>query len=168
MLDVARAPAAVRAAVLALKAADRGLRSDINKATREVLNPVWRQLIDQRTRTRRDDKVINKGVRIKAGNPPAGIAATSKRALSGGLVPSDSWQVLEFGADNGRVTTYDRRSKNGGTHKVTRHTTRQLPGVSRTGHIVYPSVKAMGPRLASLWVQLIVRKYYEAAEEAGS
>lgn len=166
MLDVGHAPAAIRAAVLALKAADRGLRSDINKATRVVMSPVWKELITRRSRTRRDRAVLAKGVRIKAGNPPAGIAANSSRALRGGLVPGQQWQVFEFGADPGRVTTYDRKSRNGGTHKVTRHTTRQLPGVSRTGHVVYPSLKAFVPRLVSLWVQTIVRTYHDAAEEA--
>lgn len=166
MLDVGRAPAAIRAAVLALKAADRGLRSEINKATRTTMTPVWKDLINTRARTRQSKKVLNAGVRIKAGNPPAGVAASSKRKLRGGLVPADSWQAIEFGAPPDKVTTYDRRSPSGGTHKVTRHTTRQLPARAPKGHVVYPAVKAFVPRLVSLWVQTIVRTYYDAAEEA--
>lgn len=169
MLDVGRAPDAIRAAVLALKAADRGLRSDINKATRTTMSPVWKDLITSRARTTRDKKVLANGLRIKAGSPPAGIAASSKRKLSGGLVPAEAWQPFEFGADPNKVTTYTRRSPNGGTHKVTRHTTKQLPsrmGRGMKGNVVYPAVKQFVPRLVSLWVQTIVRTYYEAAEEA--
>lgn len=165
MLDVGRAPAAIRAAVLALKAADRGLRSEINKATRTTMTPVWKDLISTRARTSQSKKVLNAGVRIKAGNPPAGVAASSKRKLRGGLVPADSWQAIEFGAPD-KVTTYTRKSRNGGTHEVTRHTTRQLPTRAPKGHVVYPAVKAFVPRLVSLWVQTIVRTYYDAAEEA--
>lgn len=169
MLDVGHAPAAIRAAVLALKAADRGLRSEINKATRTTMSPVWKDLINTRSRTTLSKKVLNTGVRIKAGNPPAGVAASSKRKLSGGLVPADSWHVVEFGADPNKVTTYTRRSPTGGTHKVTRHTTRQLPsrvGRGMKGNVVYPAVKQFVPRMVSLWVQTIVRTYYDAAEEA--
>lgn len=131
------------------------------------MSPVWKDLINTRSRTRQTKAVINKGVRIKAGNPPAGVAAGSSRALRGGLKPAVQWPIFEFGTnDANRVTTYDRRSKNGGTHKVTRHTTRQLPARARGGHVVYPTLRQFIPRLVSLWVQTIVRTYHEAAEEA--
>lgn len=168
MLDVARAPEALRAAVLALKAASRDLRTDINRATRETMNPVWKSLVEQRATSARDRAILGKGARIKAGNPPAGQAATSRRALRGGLSPVDNWQAIEFGADRERVTTYDRRSKNGGSHTVTRHTARQLPPRIRSGRVVYPAVADIGPRLASLWVSIIVRKYHDAAEKGSS
>lgn len=168
MLDVGRAPAAIRAAVLALKAADRTLRTDINRATRETMNPVWRGLIEGNATNRRDSAILAKGAKIKAGNPPAGQAATSRRPLRGGLSPVDHWQALEFGADREKTSTYTRKSKNGGTHQVTRHASRQLPPRIRSGRVVYPAVADIGPRLASLWVQIIVRKYHDAAEEASS
>lgn len=166
MLDVGQAPAAIRAAVLALKAADRDLRNQIARATREVMSPVWQRTIAEHSTWRMDDLVLGKGARIKAGNPPAAIAATSRRKLSGGLQPSTQWQAIEFGLPANHKRTYNRRSKNGGTHKVTRHTGRQLPTKTPKGRVVYPAVKAIAPRMASLWVQLIVRTYHEAAEEA--
>lgn len=165
MIDVGRAPAQVRAAVLALKRAGRDLRSDINKATRAEMTPVWKSLVESAARTSQDTAVLAKGARIKAGNPPAGQAATSRRALSGGLKPADNWQSIEFGADRNKTSTYTRKSKNGGSHQVTRHASKQLPQRIRTGRVVYPALAQIGPRLASLWVQIIVRKYAEAAEE---
>lgn len=165
MLDVGDAPREIRAAALALRGADRNLRSDINKATREVMSPVWKALVQARADRRRDQKVLATGARIKAGNPPAAVAATSRRRLRGGLVPGEQWAALEFGANRDKTTTYTRRSKTGGTHQVTRHAARQLPPRRRTGHVIYPAVKEIAPRMVSLWVQTIVRKYYEAAEK---
>lgn len=165
MLDVGDAPREVRAAVLALRRADRDLRSKINRATRETLSPVWRGLVQNNAYRRRDGAILAKGARIKAGNPPAGIAASSRRPLSGGLVPGDQWAPFEFGGDRSKVTTYTRLSPRGRSHQVRRHTARQLPPRSRQGHVVYPAVAEIAPRAASLWVQLIVRAYLDAAEE---
>lgn len=164
MIDVGSAPAQLRAAVLAMKAADRDLKSTINKATRTVMSPVWRDAVAAGANRRRDQKVLATGARIKAGNPPAAVAATSRRRLRGGLVPGERWPVFEFGANRDKVTTYTRTSPNGTSHQVTRRTARQLPPRRRTGHVIYPAVKAVAPRVASLWVQIIVREYYDAAE----
>lgn len=155
---------AAQAAVLAFKAADRGLRSRINQATRQTMNPVWRGLVAEHARTATDRAVIVKGARIAAGNPPVAVAATSKRALRGGLVPVESWPAVEFGGNRNATTTYRRRSANGGTHTVTRHTRRQLPARNRRGRVALRATADIGPRLASLWAQLIVRVYHDAAE----
>lgn len=156
----------LRAVVLALKAADRDLRSDINRATRETLNPVWRGLVDVNATYRRDQAVLAKGTRIKAGNPPVAVAASSRRKLRGGLVPAEQWHAHEFGADREATATYQRRSPKGTVHTVTRHTRRQLPPRYRKGRVVFPAFAEFAPRAVSLWVQLIVRKYNEAAEQA--
>lgn len=154
----------LQAAVLAFKAADRDLRKRINAATRQTMNPVWRAELAERARTPLDRAVIVKGARIAAGNPPVAVAATSTRALRGGLVPAAAWPGVELGARRDRTTTYSRRSPSGGTHRVTRHTRRQLPARRAGGRIALPAMQEMGPRLASLWVQLIVRVYRDAAE----
>lgn len=165
MIDVGRAPAYIRAAVLALKRAGRDLRNDINRTTRAEFNPVWRGLVQNNATYTMQSKVLSRGSLIKPGNPPVARAASSKRPLSGGLVPNDEWHAIEFGADRNAKRTYDRKSKNGGTHRVTRHTRRQLPARTQQGHVVYPAFAEMIPRVISLWVQLIVRKYAEAAGE---
>lgn len=156
---------ALRAAVLGMKLARREIKNDINRATRATMNPVWRDEVGYRVGSKMDRRVLAQGARILAGNPPVAVAATSKRALSGGLVPAVQYAAVEFGADPNQVTTYTRRSPNGGTHKVTRHTTRGLPRRSPKGRVVYPAVKDLGPRLASLWVSIIVRKFNDALEK---
>src|SRR5690606_20908093 len=158
VLTIGSAPAELRAVVLLFKAAPRAIRNAINRDTRAALNPVWRGLVAQRARGRFDQLVIVRGARIKAGNPPAAVAATSKRALSGGLVPGDKWYAAEFGADRGKVETYDRRSPSGGTHTVTRHTARQLPARTKRGRVAYAALADIAPRAVSLWAHIIVRR----------
>lgn len=147
-----------------MKAMNRSPAKDIRRDTVSTMNPEWRALVERNAVTEQDRKVVARGARIQGGNPPTAIAASSKRALSGGMVPVESWAAVEFGANGDRVTTYDRKSKSGGTHKVRRHTTRQLPRRNPKGRIAYPAFGELGPRLVSLWVQTIVRRVHEAFE----
>lgn len=163
----ARGSRELRAAASAVKVARRDIVNDIARATRETMNPVWRDAVARRARTSVDTAVLAKGARIVAGNPPSMVAATSKRKLPGGLVPAEDWQALEFGADRDKVTTYTRRGHGGSTHQVTRHTARQLPARAPKGRVVYQAVREMGPRLAALWVSIVVRKFAEAFEKGG-
>lgn len=156
----------LRAAVFAMRAANRDLRRDINTATREVMGPVWVAEVLRRARSRLDRAVIVKGARIAPGNPPSALAAQSGRKLRGGLVPRESYAAVEFGSRQDRVTTYTRRTRTG-TTTVKRHTTRQLPPVQRKGRVAYDALRGVAPRAVSLWVQTIVRKYNEAAEAGG-
>lgn len=155
------------AVALSLKLVPREIRNDINRTTRASLNPEWRESIDYYASSVMDKKVLAKGARIKPGNPVVLTAATSKKALSGGLVPdSVVARSFEFGAkDREEVTGYSRRNRSGsGTHEVRRRAKRQMPR-RNTGRVVYRAAGEMLPRLTSLWVQIIVRKIYEAHEE---
>ncbi|WP_053205842.1 hypothetical protein [Jiangella muralis] len=155
----------LQAVVLALKAMDRSLARDIRRDTVKVMSPVWKSLVAERASWHMDRRVIVPGTRIKAGNPPVMIAAASRRALSGGLIPVQSWSGFEFGSSQSRTTTYTRRNRrSGGSHQVTRNTTRQLARRAPKGRVAYPAAKEIGPRLASLWVQTVVRRVHEAAE----
>lgn len=164
----ARGSRELRAAGFALKLAERDVRNAINRQMRSTMNAVWRSAVSERARTRLHRRVLDTGVRVAPGVPPTLHAAGSKRALPGGLVPATDWHAAEFGADRDTVTTYDRRNRRtGGTHQVTRHTRRQLPARRPTGHVVWPAVGEVAPRLAALFVQTIVRGIHEAAEKGG-
>lgn len=155
------------AVALGLKLVPRDVRNDINRTTRAELNPEWRESINYYATSAMDKKVLAKGARIKPGNPVILTAATSKRALSGGLIPdSKASRSFEFGAkDREEITGYERRNRSGsGSHTVRRHAKRQMPR-RNTGRVVYRAAGEMLPRLTSLWVQIIVRKIYEAHEE---
>lgn len=156
---------ALRAAVLALKLARREIRNEIARATRSEISPVWRDAVAAHARTPLERAVIAKGARIAAGNPPAAVAASSSRKLKGGLVPSAQFYAIEFGANTEKVTRYARTSPKGRRHTVTRATARQLPQRRRTGRVAYRALEDVAPRIASLWVSLIVRKFNEAVEK---
>lgn len=163
-LSVGDAPE-LRAAVLALRAADRDLRNTINRQTRATLNPVWRGIVNANATSAMDAAVLAKGARVAPGNPPAFVAAASRRALSGGLVPDAQWQAFEFGTGNrGKYRTYQTRSRKGNAYTVTRRTSNQLPRRAKGGRVVYPAVAETMPRAVSLWVQTIVREYARAAD----
>lgn len=154
----------LKAVVLAFSRLETTVKREINTATRASLNPMWQGEIKARVRTRMDEKVIAKGARVKAGNPPVLQAATSVKAIDGRLKPAEDWQGWEFGSDKGKTTTYDRKSEKGGKHQVTRHTTKQMPPRIRSGRVAYAAMAQVVPRAASLWVQTVVRCVHEAAE----
>jgi hypothetical protein len=166
MLSVGRAPAELKAVVRLLAAVDPELRRQLNRRTRETLGPVWRGAVESRLRTPLDRAVVGAGVRMKAGNPPAALAAQSGRARRGGLVPADDWAGVELGANRAKVTTYRRRSPGGTMHTVTRHTARQLPARVKGGRVAFPALREVGPRAASLWAATIVRTVLDKIEEA--
>lgn len=156
----------LQAAVLALKAAPRDVRRIVSDDTRTVMGPVWVGAVNARASTRTDQVIIAKGARIKGGNPPTAVAATSTRKLRGGLIPAESFGPFEFGSPaRDTLTTYDRKNrKTAGQHRVTRHTRRQLPPAARSGRVAYPAFAEIAPRVVALWVQSIVRAYSQALE----
>jgi len=158
----------LQAAVLAMKAADREIKREINRATVATMGPEWKALVNEHLSgmSAMSTRMLGVGTRIKGGNPPVAMAANSKRAVGSSkrLVPATDFAAWEFGADRAAVSTYKRKSKNGGTHQVKRHASRGLPARAPKGRAIYPAFKEIAPRMVSLWVQIIVKKYYEASE----
>lgn len=145
---------------------DRGLRSDINKATVSTMNPVWKSRVDALTRNRMDARVLSAGTRIAGGNPPRALAGTSARKLSGGGRPAELAGAVEFGTKNRNAWSqpYSTHSRTGTRYTVKRRRTkRQLPSRRPAGHVVWPAFLEVAPRMVSLWVQLVVRKVNDAA-----
>lgn len=158
-----------QAVVLALRLMNKDLRTEIARATREDLNPTWKALVALEAQRHQDYKILTPGTRIAAGIPPAAVAASGNKKLSGGGTPNSLGRAFEFGAVNrNAVRGYDRKNrKTGGTHKVTRHTQRQLPAATRQGRVIYPAFAEFAPRMVTLWVKLVVRKTYDAFEKGG-
>ena len=139
--------AALRAAVAAMKAADRRLRSDINTATRQDLGPAWQRAVRNRAVTEQDEALVRVGTRLAAGNPPTLQAATSRRPMSrrrkgrGTLVPATDYGLIEFGS---------RRSG-------------RVPRRNPDGRIVYPAARAIAPWAAARWAKAIRDAYIARA-----
>ncbi|AYN55950.1 hypothetical protein QEX65_gp09 [Arthrobacter phage Noely] len=158
---------ALRAASIGLRLLPRNIRNDLNKNRRAVLNPMWRAAVDARAVTVMDKLVLAKGARVTPGNPAVAMAATSRRPLSGGLVPDNRDQAVafEFGSpERQKLETYTRKSERGRRHQVTRHTKRQLPMVNRKGRVVYAAWRDIAPRIIALDAQTIARRIYLAFE----
>ena len=162
----------LQAAVLAMKAANRDLRSQINKATRRELGPIWKQEVASRLGGVRPlNAKLLQTYRATSGNPPQALAAQSTRPVGrGALVPSRDYGPWEFGTANREAwSTYDRKNRKGsGHHKVTRRASRGLPHRRTEGRVVYPAFADAAPRMVALWVQLIVKLYNDAAEGKGA
>lgn len=161
----------LQAVALGFKLVSKEIRKDINATVRDVLNPIWREAINDRASRggdRLDGLVFAKSARVAAGNPARVMAATSKRPLrkgTGGLRPDVDGRGLEFGTDNPEAkTTYTGHTPAGKPYEVTRRTRRHMPSAKRSGRIVYPAFADVMPRMVSLWVSLVARKFYDAFE----
>lgn len=160
--------AELRAATLALKAVDKELRRDMNAAVRDQLNPIWRESLAGKASTSLETKLLVKGARVAAGNPPRMIASSSKRTVSkrSTLVADKHGRAFEFGTkEPEKYRTYTRKNRGGsGSHQVTRRTRRQLPAYKPQGRVIFPAVADTMPRMVSLWASLILKKVYDAFE----
>lgn len=158
----------LRGAVLALKQVDRSIKNAINRATRSEVGAIWKDEVAGKVAgmPRVDQLVLGRGASVRPGNPFTAKAANSNRPLSGGLVPNQKAKGFEFGTDNREKTsTYTRKNRrNSGSHSVTRRTTRHLPQRHPNGRVIWPAAAETGPRVVSLWVQIIVREIHEAIE----
>lgn len=151
MLDVRRSRE-LQGIVLLLKTADRPVRKEMRAAARRELNALWKPTIDRFVRTPQQQKVLARGARANVQSDTFTLlAATSRRALSGGLVPVNRWQGTEFGANPKQVSVQWRGRQR-----------RQTIGKNfgpRTpkGNVVYPAVRKVGPRVVAAWVNGIVK-----------
>lgn len=155
MLDVLQSRE-LQAVVLTLTAADRVIRNDLNKKARQGIRPVWRSELDSRAATRLENRVILPGATVSPSARGMTLrAATSRKALSGGLVPSYEWQGVELGMTPKR-RTYQTRSRKGNRYTVTRLVGTGLPARKGRGRMAFPAASDTGTKLVGMWVQTVV------------
>lgn len=155
----------LKAASLALKGMDRELRNAINRETTKTFGPVWKAMVAQEAKTATDRAVFTKGTRLAGGNPPTLFAANSKRKMRGGLIPAEKASAFEFGSPSRQnKRTYTGRSELGKSYTVKRRTHKAVPPSFPKGRVVYPAFAKVAPRIASLWVQLVVKRTFDAME----
>lgn len=154
----------LQAVVLSLRAADRTLRTRVNRETVKMLSPVWKQELQARATRRLDARVLLAGARVKGGNPAVAMAATSRRAIGKRFIPAEHWQAVEFGVNQNLYSRYTRRSPKGKVHTVERRVMRGFPPRTPKGRVVYPTFAEVAPRVVSLWVQTVLKTYHDAAE----
>lgn len=162
-LSIGAAPAEFRAAALAIRQADKTIRTQVNNSMRETFNPVWKEMIASKARGGMESRMLTPGTRLAAGNPPALVAASSSRKIGRAgenrLSPNRHAAGWEFGADRGAYSDINRK----GTRFEARRQ-KHLPPRIRGGRVVHPSAGKLLPRIASYWVQSVVRAFMTAAE----
>ncbi|TFC94574.1 hypothetical protein E3T28_14830 [Cryobacterium sinapicolor] len=155
----------LQATILSIRRAPKEIQAQIRKHTKAMAAPEYRKAMAESAETRLEHRVLVQTGTVAVSNQNIKLSSgASTRALSGGLKPSENAAAIEFGTKRDLVRTYDRRSRKGGTHKVTRHTRQQLRPLNRKGYVFYPAVTSLIPRIASLWVQTTVRTFHEALE----
>jgi hypothetical protein len=156
---------ALQATILALKGMPAELSKQTRKAIKSVSDDEWSEAVRGNVTTRLETRVLSDTARVAVTNQNVTLkSATVGKSLSRGFKPSQLAKSVEFGASRDTVKKYTATSSRGKKFSVTRHTTRQFKGVSRTGYVVYRAATRIIPRIASLYVQTTVRALHEAFE----
>jgi hypothetical protein len=160
----------IRAVLLALKQAEPAIRTAINKASKETILPIWKEsLARQQSRNEGKQAKARYLVMVKTAKVTVGArgvtltAATSGKALSGGLQPKTQWHALEFGGYSA-VRSVRFTSTLGNTYTQQRDVAAQLDYRRKKGYVFYPAARVAVPRILSLWVQTSVRTFHEIIE----
>lgn len=152
----------LRDIVLAISQSDRDVQRAIRVHTKAQLAPAWGKEVVSQSSTRLENRVLAATTVVSVSNQNIRIQSASKgRKLSGGLIPKADYHPVEFGANDTKVT-YKRRG-----HTVTRNTRAQFKPHNRKGYVFYPAARRMIPRLASLWVQTVVKTYADIFDQKG-
>lgn len=158
-------PRELRAAVLAMRRADKAVRSDVSQQLRSTLSPEWATTVAQHLTGLPQERILLAGARIAPGNPPALVAANSRRRTGRGLIPTQHWAGWEYGAADHTPTTYQRANRiTPGSHPVTRDTKAGLPPRRAKGRVLGPAVAYILPRACAFWVQSVLRAFLDAAD----
>lgn len=151
MIDV-RKSRELQAVILLLKSAAAPARREMRAGARRELNKLWKPALQARARTRLQQQALVKGARGKVQSDTfTMLAATSRRPLSGGLVPDARWPGVEFGMTPRKAEVTIRG-------KQRRQTVGKAFGArEKRGKVVYPVARAIAPKIVAAWVNGIVK-----------
>ena len=152
----------LRDIVLAINQSDKDVQRAIRVHTQAELTRPWGQEVLKQSSTQLENRVLAATTVVSVSNQNIRIQSAGKgRRLSGGLIPKSDYHPVEFGAKGGQ-TTYQRKG-----HTVRRNTRAQFKPFNRKGYVFYPAARRMIPRLASLWVQTVVKTYADILDGKG-
>jgi hypothetical protein len=147
--------------ILALKGLDRETAAQLRKATRQLSEPEWRTAMAQESTTLLENRVLVSTARVSVTNQSVTLKAGQlTKKLSGGARIVDLTPSVEFGSSpERRIKQHSRAGK--------QYTRKQGPVFrkrNRNGYVAYQAAATFIPRVAALWVQTVVRTFYEALE----
>lgn len=149
---------AVEDAADLFRRSDKQLQAAMRRAVTREVNPWLQSAIRRKGGAMAQDAPIAGTARVRTGLSPAVVVGSGKR-LSGGGSTADLVRVYEFGGFREAVNTYRATSRKGLSHRVTRHTQRQIPWRNESGRFVYPAVAETAPMLVRAWADVIRETY---------
>lgn len=159
----------LQAVLLAMRSLDKDLSKQLRQQTKAVAAPEWIKATRENAQTRLEHRVLADTARVAVSNQNVTLkSAGVGRRLSGGLLPKETGYAIEFGAERfaaGSGRTYSSTSAKGNKFTVhNRNTVAQLRARKKKGYVVYPAAAEVIPKMASLWVQTVMRGIHEAFE----
>lgn len=142
----------------------KNMPADIQKRTLSAANQQLASGWEEELNARPGFSAAQKAV-ITA-NPRTVAHTLGLTVTTGGTGPlAKLTRPFEFGTLNReKFTTYYRKSKKGGQHKVVRRTMRQIPPRSTRGWIAYPAAGKWSTRAFRMFHQIIVKSSHDAID----
>lgn len=152
--------------LLALKVLPRELTKQTRKFTKQLVDKEWKAGLAKRAVTPIQRAVLVRTAVSSVTPTNVSLKSATKGKVSSGTPSQVLASGAEFGADMDRYSRYTRRSPKGRTHTVTRRTARAFGWHrGRDGRVVFPTAQDIAPRVASIYVQTLLRTTAEALEE---
>ena len=155
----------IQATILLLKGADRTIAKELRAQSKKVIQPVWQEAIKANAQTALEVRVLGDTARATVSDQNVTLTAGGiGKALRGGAKPLDIFHAVEFGADRDKEAGYSTHRKGTRYDIRARQTQRQFKRRNLKGYVAYPAAAEVIPRVASLWVQTVVRTFHEIIE----
>lgn len=148
----------------ALKVLPRELTKQTRKHTKKLADVEWQKGLQKQAATPLQRAVLARTAVTSATNSNVAMKSATKGRMSSGLPTSILAAGAEFGGDPNAYSRYSRRSKNGGSHTVTRRTMRGFGYHRSRGRLVFPVAQNIAPRIGSIFVQTLLRTTAETFE----
>lgn len=157
----------VQAALLAMKYADKELRTTIYARTREQILGDWTPSVQENINGykygRMHSALLMKSTTVSVGTQGITVnAATSGRKLSGGMSPKTHYYLAEYGANPKDVKVRGRRGATSYTY--TRKVNTGFLPHKKNGRFANKAAEKIVARSVAMWVQIIVKSFSEAVE----
>ncbi|WP_353708985.1 hypothetical protein ABRQ22_06690 [Cellulosimicrobium sp. ES-005] len=142
-----------------MEGADARVRAALTTHVPSIAARIWTDSSALRYATTRMDRAALAGTKVRSSARSTTFTGATRPRIPG-LDPG----AVEFGDGRHTPTTYRRRSRNGGTHQVTRNTQAQLPRRDRRGRVIFRYGREAIRRQMSAYAQTIARALHELLE----
>lgn len=135
----------------------------IRKHTKMAADPIWRESVRGHVVDRMQTRVLSDTARVATTDSNVLLRSGGVGKLSSGTPASLLAPATEWGADpSTKIGSHTKTGK-----PYTRRRGRQFNLPRSRGYVVNPAARDSIPRLASLWVQTVIRTTHEIFERVG-